>query len=148
MNTINNNLSRAVINRLKRENINYNFDVNKQVIEFEYNDKLYSMSVENFPFRPPSKFSVNNKIVSYPEMSRKNFIILRDVFNVKCLCCMSILCPNLWHLSYKFMDIIKEYEKFTGIINAAHNYKLLKDKGILINLPKEIIEEILNFLRL
>ena len=64
MNTINNNLSRAVINRLKRENINYNFDVNKQVIEFEYNDKLYSMSVENFPFRPPSKFSVNNKIVS------------------------------------------------------------------------------------
>jgi|SaaInlStandDraft_7_1057024.scaffolds.fasta_scaffold00471_12 hypothetical protein len=144
---MNNNLPKAAINRLNKEKLEFDYNKEKNIIEFKYNNNKYGMSVDNFPFRPPLKFSVNNKIVNYQEMSINIQNILSDVFNIKCLCCISIFCPNTWHLSFKFMDIVNEYEKFTGIINAAHNYKLLKDKGILNSLPKEINEEILKFLR-
>ena len=141
-------LSRAVTNRLNREKLDFKYNNENNLLEIKHNNYKYGMSVDNFPFRPPLNFSVNNKIVNYSEMSKNVISILSDVFNVECLCCISILCPNKWHLSFKFMDIIDEYKKFTGIINSANNYKLLKDKGTLNIFPKEIIEEILKFLRL
>ena len=140
-------LSRAIINRLGKENISFSFDKFNGTIEFEYNNKIFSMQVENFPFQPPKLLKVDNKLIDYAISSSRVFNIIRDVFGLQCLCCISILCPNTWNLMNKFTDIVNEYEKFMNIIKTANNYKILLINNKFDVLPLDVINEINNYLK-
>lgn len=140
-------LSSAITNRLSKENISFNFDEFNGVIEFKYNNKIFSMQVENFPFQPPKLLKVDNKLIDYAISSSGVFNIIRDVFGLQCLCCVSILCPNTWNLMNKFTDIVNEYEKFMNVIKAANNYKILLINKKFDVLPLEVINEIISYLK-
>jgi hypothetical protein len=140
-------LSRAIINRLGKENISFSFDKFNGTIEFEYNNKIFSMQVENFPFQPPKLLKVDNKLIDYAISSSRVFNIIRDVFGLQCLCCISILCPNTWNLMNKFTDIVNEYEKFMNIIKTANNYKILLINNKFDVLPLDVINEINTYLK-
>jgi hypothetical protein len=140
-------LSRAIINRLGKENISFSFDKFNGTIEFEYNNKIFSMQVENFPFQPPKLLKVDNKLIDYAISSSGVFNIIRDVFGLQCLCCISILCPNTWNLMNKFTDIVNEYEKFMNIIKTANNYKILLINNKFDVLPLDVINEINTYLK-
>ena len=140
-------LSRAIISRLGKENISFSFDKFNGTIEFEYNNKIFSMQVENFPFQPPKLSKVDNKLIDYAISSSRVFNIIRDVFGLQCLCCISILCPNTWNLMNKFTDIVNEYEKFMNIIKTANNYKILLINNKFDVLPLDVINEINTYLK-
>ena len=140
-------ITRAIKNRLNREGIKYNYNEKKGTIEFTYNKKNFDMFVENYPFRPPTKIKVDNKYIDYAIMSNEIQNIIYKFFEIRCLCCISILCPNTWSVMTKFSDVIDEYENFMSIINSANNYKILKSNRILDKFPDEIEFIIMSFLK-
>ena len=140
-------LVKAVENRLKRENINYQFDKDKGSILFFHKNKKFKIFVNNFPFRPPTKFSVDDVEVSYSNMASEIQFYLKSFFNIRCLCCISILCPNNWYISNSFTDILNEYENFIGLINTIKNYKLLKESYFFTRFPYEIEEHIISYIK-
>ena len=115
-------ITRAIKNRLNREGIKYNYNEKIGTIEFNYNKKNFDMSNE-----------IQNIIYKF--------------FEIRCLCCISILCPNTWSVMTKFSDVIDEYENFMSIINSANNYKIMKSNRILDKFPNEIEYIIMSFLK-
>lgn len=140
-------ITRAIVNRLKKENITFQFDELNGCISFNYNNKKFTMNVDNFPFQPPKLLEVDNKLIDYAKSSNGISNIIHDVFGLKCLCCISILCPYTWNLMNKFTDIVNEYEKFMNIINDAKNYKLLIENNVFCDLPLELVNNINSYLK-
>ena len=133
---------KIVINRIKRENVIYHY--HNHELSYNYNNKNFKLLVKGYPFRVPRKLRVNNKIINYNEISNKYSKYLNKYFDIQCFCCTSILCENKWNISYKFIDICKEYEEFINILKYIENFLLIINKN---RLPKEIETNIISYLK-
>ena len=144
MSVDNDHLKKIVVNRIKNENLKYNYCCHSNEITFHYKKNKYSLLVKSYPFRVPRKLKVNNQLINYNDISNKYNEYLKKYFNIECLCCSSILCENNWLISYKFTDISKEYENFMNIIKYIENILIIKEKNAL---PQEILINVIDYLK-
>lgn len=142
-----NTISNAVKNRLNKEYINYSYFPDTNTISFIKNNNLYSMSIDNFPFRPPKNLMVNNIKVEYFKLPINIKNNLYKFFKIYCLCCSSILCENNWKISYNFLKIINEYEFNVQLINYIKNYEIIKKSDLYKKIPNEIDFVIMDYLK-
>ncbi len=142
-----NTISNAVKNRLNKEYINYSYFPDTNTISFIKNNNLYSMSIDNFPFRPPKNLMVNNIKVEYFRLPLNIKNNLYKFFKIYCLCCSSILCENNWKISYNFLKIINEYEFNVQLINYIKNYEIIKKSDLYTKIPNEIDFVIMDYLK-
>lgn len=139
-------ITKAIINRLVNEDLDYKFIVNESLIKIFLNDKIYSMNVFDYPFKPPTNFKVNNKSISYASMSRNIMRISIKFFGINCLCCESVLCSGNWLIGVKFLDIINEYERSLILVKYCLIYKILKSNKIFDKIPEELELYIMSYL--
>ena len=142
-----NTISKIVKNRLNKEYINYSYFPDTNTIRFVKNNNLYSINIDNFPFRPPKNLMVNNVKIEYfklPMNIKKN---LFKFFNIYCLCCSSILCQNNWKITYNFLKIVNEYEFNVQLINYIKNYEIIKKSDLYKRIPNEIDFVIMDYLK-
>jgi hypothetical protein len=142
-----NTISKIVQNRLNKEYINYSYFPDTNTISFVKNDNLYSIKIDNFPFKPPKKLMVNNLKVEYFKLPLNIKNNLYKFFKIYCLCCSSILCENNWKISYNFLKIVNEYEFNNQIINYIINYEIIKKSDYFKNIPDDIDFIIMDYLK-
>jgi hypothetical protein len=78
----------------------------------------YEINLQNdYPFRPPSNIIYNGfnykKSLSYYPVKIQQ--ILKNKYNIICLCCDTILCESKWMPSMNMSHIINEIHKFSNI---------------------------------
>ena len=78
----------------------------------------YEIDLQNdYPFRPPSNIIYNGinykKGLSYCPVKIQQ--ILKNKYNITCLCCDTILCESIWMPSMNTSHIINEIDKFIKI---------------------------------
>ena len=139
-------ITKAVINRLVSENLEYKFIVNESLIKIFLNEKVYSMNVFDYPFKPPTNLKVNNKDVRYSLMTRNIMYESIKFFGINCLCCISVLCANNWLIGIKFTDIINEYERSLKLVKYCDIYRILKNNNIFDRIPEELEFYIMGYL--
>ena len=144
MSVYNDHLKKIVVNRIKNENLKYNYCSHSHEITFYYKKNKYNLLVKSYPFRAPRKLKVNDQLINYNDISNNYNKYLKKYFNIECFCCSSILCENNWNIFYKFTDISKEYENFTNIIKYIKGILIIKEKNIL---PQEILINIIDYLK-
>jgi ubiquitin-protein ligase len=100
-------------------------------------DNIYSFTItRDYPFKPPSKFTINYKDYSqYLKIdSPKTIEELRKYNNIQCLCCNNILCAANWSPGLRMKNFITEF------------IKMKKYRRDIINrlLAKKIVDKYLN----
>lgn len=131
-------------------------DLTKESIEYDINDDSYArfkykkynigMSItELYPFHPPIVL-INNKILSYSPygIPERIYSIFISYFKW-CPCCRSISCPNNWAPSYTVIDILREYTKFINSMKSYYKVHILLNEKVKLNLPDDIIKEIISY---
>ena len=94
----------------------------------------------DYPFRPPKNLVVDDKEIFYHRLANK--LTINKFFDIKCICCKSILCEFNWNPSKTVKDVVKEYYKFEEISTKSDVIDfLIKKKSI----PEEIIKCILEY---
>ena len=89
---------------------NFTFTV---TVVLEDGGDLYQFVLTNeYPFRPPATVTVNHvNMKKYLQVnSPKTLNELREFYNIRCLCCTSILCYNNWSPSYNLLRFISEFD--------------------------------------
>lgn len=142
MNNYTDHNEKIVTNRIKREKLNYIYKNHE--LSYNYNNKNFKIIVKGYPFKAPTNLKVNNNVIDYNKISNKYNKYLNKYFNIHCFCCKSILCESNWNISYKFIDICKEYEEFINIIRYIENFLIIKKKNLI---PKEIETNIIGYLK-
>jgi hypothetical protein len=137
-----------MIRRIKKEfetsnilsNSEYNEDTKK--LTFTYKNCLNVMITLNihYPFRPPENLHINARKIYYSKIG--NGQALLKYFNIVCLCCESILCPNNWNCTYRFEKIMEEYEIYKTISNGSVVLDYIEKNNLL---PSEILHIIARF---
>ena len=119
----------------------YEFNKITNELTFIYKNKSHvKLKLKTYPFSPPKNLHINNKIINYMNLGNKP--MLKKYFNVYCLCCISITCPNNWSCMKSINDIMKEYISYKTLINTSMVFYYLEKKTII---PDEIIEIIAQF---
>lgn len=139
-------LCKTLNNRLNKEELIYGYDESNNSVNIFHKDNIYTMCVTDYPFKPPKNFKVNNQSINYIIPTRKYGIFLNNFYNIKCLCCESILCSNNWNLTFKFAQIIDEYNDINELILFAEIYYKLNESNFFIKIPDEIKSYIFKFL--
>ena len=153
-----------LIRRLKREekdfnNILYSFyyyyENSRLYLDIYFNKiKKYKISIHyDYPFRPPVIYLYfkEGKSVNYLDFLKKYSyinIINKEIkkYNIKCLCCKSLLCPGKWSPAIKIIKLLKECKNNCQIINSIFNkYWFLKHANKMC-IPNEIIDLIFSFI--
>lgn len=87
------------------------------IITDDYNNKYKFDLPCCYPFEPPLNIVWNEKqyytIVSFPSSKFSN--ILKKEYGIKCLCCYSLLCKNIWRFDKKISDIINQLKNIKKI---------------------------------
>ena len=151
-------MDRLIEKRVNKELTNFKYILNKEdktngkfTLEFDFsnNNKQYNikLSLDNYPFNPPSYLFINNKRILYSSFSFPNSLINNYILKYKKYPSqITILCEYNWNHTLTILDIVNEYFNF---INDLKNikYELEVNKIMLkIKLPDEIIVELLSFL--
>lgn len=139
-------LIKTLNNRLNKEELLYYYDESNDSINIFHKDNIYTMCVADYPFKPPKNLKVNNQFINYTIPTRKYGIFLNNFYNIKCFCCESILCSNNWNLTFKFTQIIDEYNDINELISFAKIYYKLNKSEFFIKIPDEIKCYIFKFL--
>ena len=89
----------------------------------------------HYPFRSPHILINNNEYHSM--LCIKDAFVtenLQSIYNIDCLCCKSLICPNIWSASCKIIDIVEEIRKNSKIIKKIYcmkfTYLLCRSYGI------------------
>ena len=119
------------------------FNEESRVLTFTYQDKnTISLKIpREYPFRPPLDLKVNFIPINYYLLGNKR--MLDKYFEIKCLCCSTILCKNNWNVQKNLEKICEEYIYFKDIINASIVFNHIE---VSSNLPDDIIKIIADFL--
>ena len=108
-------------------------------------DTIYSFNISSdYPFKPPSKFTINYKdYKQYLKIdSPKTIEEIRTYNDIKCLCCNTISCGSNWCPSLKMQSFINEFKQVKkyrrDIINRLLAKKivekyLVQDLNVIIN---------------
>ena len=124
----------------KLSNCSYNPE-NKEVSFIYKDERMVSMTIPNgYPFYPPKRMHVNYQPVVYHYLGNRSMI--RKYFNIQCICCESITCPNNWKPMLNMENIIDEYNTYKPIINASIVFGHMERKN---QLPIELIEYIARY---
>ncbi len=81
-----------------------------------------------------------------------NFLYKKPIFDIKlpqkCLCCTSIICPDLWNPTIKLSDILLEYHLRNEMFNLSSPLSIRYIRSIFNNnkwnLSPDLVEYILN----
>jgi len=135
---------RRIENEFKMSDIlsNYQYDEYTRKIIFTYKNRLnvqLDLKLE-YPFRSPENLHINGHKIRYYKIGNSQALV--KYFNVQCLCCDSIICPNNWKCTYRFEKIIEEYEMYKTISRCSIVLHHLEKKHIL---PSEILYIIARF---
>jgi len=119
---------KELIQSKTNNNINENhLSISMKIIEktqtniIRFKDHLYKTHNEytftlkyGYPFSPPILAIQSIPYSTFLSISSiQTMNILKELQNIDCLCCHSIvLCDKLWKTSYKMIDIIKEIRRF------------------------------------
>jgi ubiquitin-protein ligase len=105
-------------------NTSPSFNQNRIKITVKLDKNILAFTFNNdYPFKPP-KMTINN-IDSGKCYKISNFIMLNElkrIYNNKCLCCETIMCPHNWSPAHRLTKIINEYNKNKIIIKYLRNY--------------------------
>lgn len=121
---------------------NHTYDKNTRKLTFTYKNRLnvqLNLKLE-FPFRPPENLHINGRKIYYNKIGNRQS--LAKYFNIKCLCCESIICPNNWKCIYRFEKLIEEYEIFKTMARSSLVLHHLEKNHIA---PTEILHIIARF---
>ena len=133
--------------RIKKELENMNIISTTLVKSVSYNNDIIDIEFSNkYPFDPPNKIYINNKLIDYNyNIDNDVKYILKEYYNITCFCCISLMCKNNWKPTNTIMDIIKENEKNMILIEKIKKFllitKLYKNK-----LPTDLYPLLLNYM--
>lgn len=117
---------------------------NFRLILIDIKSKKFTMDFpDSYPFHPPKNLIVDNERIIYSKIGNNSMIY--KFFNIKCMCCKSLLCSYNWNPSKTVEDIIKEYYKFKEISNSIHLFEFLINKK---SIPEDIIKNIAGYINL
>ena len=121
-----NTKKKMVSNRKSIENYNINITLNN-----------------NYPFEPPNNITINNNQVNC--INNINTVsLLKKYFDLYCIKCQSLLCPNNWNPTIKLVNIIKEQIKYYKYINSINNICIIQNN---IYLNDDILFYIMSFIK-
>ena len=87
MNNYTDHNKKIVTNRIKREKLSFTY-INHE-LSYNYNNNNFKIMVKSYPFKAPTNFKVNNKVINYNEISKKYSRYLNKYFGIRCFCCRS-----------------------------------------------------------
>jgi len=121
---------------------NHTYHENTRILTFTYKNRLnIQLNLKReYPFRPPENLHINGRKISYYKIGNSQALI--KYFNVQCLSCESILCPNNWKCTYRFEKLIEEYEMYKTISRCS---LVLDHFERYEKLPSEILHIISSF---
>jgi hypothetical protein len=104
------------------------------MVELQSSDILFFILDKGYPFRPPgvtvSKTNNINDGIDYISYFTKlnGHIInyMRNKLKVRCLCCDTILCNNLWRPTFNMILIINEFIKRKNTVKEWYIIESLK----------------------
>jgi ubiquitin-protein ligase len=101
------------------------------IVERGKSDVFHFSVASNYPFKPPTKFCINNK--NYHQFlkiqSPKTMQDLNTCYGMSCLCCHSIYCGDGWTPIFRLQAFINEYKMFLSY-RQTMVYRLLTQKII------------------
>lgn len=122
-------------------NIIYKNDNNIYFVIENYNINITLN--KNYPFEPPNNITINNSQVNcIKNINTVN--LLKKYFDLYCIKCQSLLCPNNWNPTIKLVDIVKEQIKYYKYINSINNILIIQN-NIYIN--DDILFYIMSFIK-
>ena len=109
-------------NNISIDKINNSINIKKDNLDIKF------ILPFDYPFKSPQVY-INNK--SYLKMlaTKSNFFLdeITKNYNIKCLCCNTILCSGKWYPSLKIESILHEINENKNIIlNISKKYWLNK----------------------
>ena len=121
---------------------NHTYDKNTRRVTFTYKNRLnvqLNLKLE-YPFRSPENIHINGRKIYYNKIGNHRALV--KYFNVQCLCCKSMICPNNWKCTYRFEKLIEEYEMYKTIARGSLVLDYLEKEHIV---PTEILHIIARF---
>ena len=113
--------------RVNKELENMNIISTTLVKKISYNNDIIDIELSNkYPFDPPNKIYINNKLLDYNYNIDNNVQhILEKYYDTTCFCCKSLMCKNNWKPSNKILDILEENEKNMILIEKIKKFLLI-----------------------
>ena len=133
--------------RGNKELENMNIISTTLVKKISYNNDIIDIELSNkYPFDPPNKIYINNKILDYNyNIDNDVKYILEKYYNITCFCCKSLMCKNNWKPVNKILDILEENENNMILIEKIKKFLLITN---LHNnkLPIDVYPLLLNYM--
>ena len=127
------------------------FPKNEYEIKINFKNRLITFLIKkNYPFASPIVKINGNEYIDMLCIYKDKFskTILNDYYDIDCLCCKSLSCPNLWKPGIRLLDFMLEIETNISIsetiIAIKYTYIVCKSKNIFCN---EIPEYICKFIK-
>lgn len=138
-------MRRRLNNELRQSDIiaHTNFDETNKELTFTYdNSSFVTITIPtSYPFYPPNQLHVNYQPIIYYHLGNKR--IIWKYFDIRCICCTSITCPENWAPCRTLEHIMEEYYRFKFIINASMVIGYIEQKN---KLPYDMIKYIVTFI--
>ena len=138
-------MRRRLNNELRQSDIiaHTNFDETNKELTFTYdNSSFVTITIPtSYPFYPPNQLHVNYQPIIYYHLGNKR--IIRKYFDIQCICCTSITCPENWAPCRTLEHIMEEYCRFKFIINASMVIAYIEQMN---KLPYDMIKYIITFI--
>jgi len=134
-----------VIEGNDQETQKYKFNV---VIDNKHT--LHIVIPKHFPFKEPDMYVNEKSYHNFLKMDNCLHEELKQVFNIECLCCNTMLCPNKWRPALRLYQLVDEFILNRRMIYSIYQYKYLYILNILHHniLPPEILEIISSYLKI
>jgi hypothetical protein len=115
--------------------------------KIRYKNDIIDIELSNkYPFDPPNKIYINNKLIDYNyNIDNDVKYILEKYYDITCFCCKSLMCKKNWKPTNTIMDILKENENNMILIEKIKKFLLITN---LHNnkLPIDIYPLLLNYM--
>jgi len=145
-----NNELKNIIEKFHNVNCKKLFPNNEYKITISFKNRNITFFLDkNYPFKEPIVKINGNDYIKMLCISTDNFSkkILNTKYNIDCLCCTSLSCPNVWKPAKSILDYMLEIETNINIIETIlamkYTYIVCKSKNIFCN---EIPEYICKFI--
>ena len=111
---------------------------------------LYIVIPKYFPFKEPNMYVNEQSYYNFLKLDNWLYKEVKQVYNIECLCCNTILCPNKWRPALRLYQLVDEFMLNRGMIYSIYQYKYLCILNILNHniLPPEILEIISSYLKI
>ena len=126
--------------------INFTYKNDNDIYNIYFNIENYNINItlnKNYPFEPPNNITINNSQVNCIK-NLNTVSLLKKYFDLYCIKCQSLLCPNNWNPTIKLVEIVKEQIKYYKYINSINNICIIQNN---IYLNDDILFYIMSFIK-